>query len=167
MIVPASASAPAPAHTPSPVAAAQPAPSSFAVRSGAPTQVSAQAADSALPINHTCSSSLRIRAQRMSAQQLKATCDSLTGQDAYFHNVVKSNGQPVANDRNTTLEVVVFDSKSEYQRLGYSLYRIPTNNGGVYQEGEPSASGNQARFIAFRDTTVQSFTIKNLNHEYT
>lgn len=169
VIVPASASTPAPATAPVPQSAAfSPAPpaSSLAVRSTAPSWVAPQAADD-LPVNHNCSSSLRIRAQRMTTQQLTATCSSLAGQDAYFHNVVKSNGQPVTGDKNSTLEVVVFDSSSEYRRLAGSLYGVPTDNGGVYLEGNPSASGNQARFIAFRDEGISAFTIKNLNHEYT
>ncbi|MFE8941189.1 collagenase [Streptomyces sp. NPDC007872] len=169
--LPASASPTSPVTAPAPASAASgPAPSattSFAVRSGAPGPVAAQAVASNLPVEHTCSGSLRINAQRMSAQQLKATCDSLAGQDAYFHNVVKDSGQPVAGDRNTTLEVVVFDSSSEYRRLAGSMYGVSTDNGGTYQEGNPSATGNQARFIAYRDETARTFTIKNLNHEYT
>ncbi|MFH8574391.1 collagenase [Streptomyces zaomyceticus] len=170
-VVPASASTPAPVNAPILASAApspaQPAPSSLAVRSSAPSRVATQAADSTLPVDHTCSSSLRIKAQRMSAQQLTTTCDSLAGQDTYFHSVVKDNGQPVVGDKNTTLEVVVFDSSSEYRRLAGNLYGVPTNNGGVYLEGNPSATGNQARFIAYRDETASAFTIKNLNHEYT
>lgn len=172
-----SAVLPASASTPSPVIAATPASavpgpppsatSSFAVHSSAPSPIAAQAVASNLPVDHTCSSSLRIKAQRMSAEQLKATCDSLARQDTYFHNVVKDSGQPVADDRNATLEVAVFDSSSEYRRLAGSLYGAPTNNGGVYQEGDPSAAGNQARFITYRDETAGTFTIKNLNHEYT
>ncbi|NEE46049.1 hypothetical protein G3M55_15670, partial [Streptomyces sp. SID8455] len=66
-----------------------------------------------------------------------------------------------------SLEVVVFNSSSEYRRLAGSLYGVSTNNGGVYLEGNPSAPGNQARFIAYRDETASTFTVKNLNHEYT
>ena len=48
-----------------------------------------------LPINHTCSSTLRIRAQEMTAAQLSSSCSSLANQDAYFHGIVADPG-PVA-----------------------------------------------------------------------
>ncbi|MFF1874044.1 collagenase [Streptomyces sp. CB03911] len=136
-------------------------------RVGVAGPVAPQAADATLPVNHTCSATLRIRAQRMTAQDLKNTCDSLAGQDAWFHTVVKDGGQPVRDDRNTSLEVVVFDSRAEYVRLAGGLYGVSTNNGGVYLEGNPAATGNQARFVAYRDETSQTFAVVNLNHEYT
>ncbi|MFD7984810.1 collagenase [Kitasatospora indigofera] len=136
-------------------------------RAGVAGPVATQAADATLPVNHTCSSTLRIRAQRMTAQDLKNTCDSLAGQDTYFHSVVKDSGQPVRDDRNTSLEVVVFDSRAEYVRLAGSLYGVSTDNGGVYLEGNPAAAGNQARFVAYRDENAQTFAVVNLNHEYT
>ncbi|MFG2818676.1 collagenase [Kitasatospora sp. NPDC048365] len=132
-----------------------------------PASASAQGADAYLPVNYTCSSTLRIKAQQMTTTQLQSTCRSLAGQDAYFHNVVKDTGQPVANDRNTSLEVVVFSSGSEYRRLAGYLYGANTGAGGQYMEGDPSAYGNQARFVTYRDDTASTFTIKNLNHEYT
>ncbi|MEU1798832.1 collagenase [Streptomyces californicus] len=138
-----------------------------AARSSAPAKVATQAVNSTLPVNHSCSSTLRVRAQQMTSQQLSSVCTSLAGQAAYFHNVVKSNNQPVSGDNNTSLEVVVFNSSSEYRRLAGSLYGVSTNNGGVYLEGNPSTPGNQARFIAYRDETASAFTVKNLNHEYT
>ncbi|MEU3880606.1 collagenase [Streptomyces californicus] len=138
-----------------------------AARSSAPAKVATQAVNSTLPVNHSCSSTLRVRAQQMTSQQLSSVCTSLVGQAAYFHNVVKSNNQPVSGDNNTSLEVVVFNSSSEYRRLAGSLYGVSTNNGGVYLEGNPSTPGNQARFIAYRDETASAFTVKNLNHEYT
>ncbi|MGW3330466.1 collagenase [Streptomyces rubiginosohelvolus] len=138
-----------------------------AARSSAPAKVATQAVNSTLPVNHSCSSTLRVRAQQMTSQQLSSVCTSLAGQAAYFHNVVKSNNQPVSGDNNTSLEVVVFQSSSEYRRLAGSLYGVSTNNGGVYLEGNPSTPGNQARFIAYRDESASAFTVKNLNHEYT
>ncbi|MFF5208503.1 collagenase [Streptosporangium sp. NPDC000396] len=120
-----------------------------------------------LPIRHTCSSTLRIVAQEMTSPQLTSTCTSLSNQDAYFHGIVKDNG-PVANDRNTTLEVVVFDSSADYQTYAGPLYGIDTNNGGMYLEGNPQAAGNQPRFIAYEAEWLRPvFAIWNLNHEYT
>ncbi|MFI6812504.1 collagenase [Nonomuraea sp. NPDC050328] len=121
----------------------------------------------ALPINHTCSPSLRIRAQEMTAAQLQSTCASLANQDAYFHNVARDNG-PVAGDNNTALEVNAFDSSTDYQTYAGAIFGIDTNNGGMYLEGDPSAAGNQPRFIAYEAEWLRpDFQIWNLNHEYT
>ncbi|MEV3985893.1 collagenase [Nonomuraea sp. NPDC049758] len=120
-----------------------------------------------LPITHTCSASIRIRAQEVTSSQLAATCASLANQDAFFHNLVKDNG-PVASDNNTTLEVVVFDSSTDYQTYAGAMFGIDTNNGGMYLEGDPAAAGNQPRFIAYEAEWLRpDFQIWNLNHEYT
>ncbi|MEU1346456.1 M9 family metallopeptidase [Streptomyces sp. NPDC005776] len=120
-----------------------------------------------LPVAYTCSASIRILAQQTSSADLTAACTSLRGQDAYFHQVARDGG-PVANDRNTTIEVVVFDSSTDYQTYAGAIYGIDTNNGGMYLEGDPAAAGNQPRFIAYEAEWVRpAFQIWNLNHEYT
>ncbi|WP_326673294.1 M9 family metallopeptidase [Streptomyces sp. NBC_01257] len=120
-----------------------------------------------LPVTYTCSDSIRILAQQMSSSDLAAACTSLKGQDAYFHEVARDGG-PVADDHNTTIEVVVFDSSTDYQTYAGAIYGIDTNNGGMYLEGDPSAAGNQPRFIAYEAEWVRpEFQIWNLNHEYT
>ncbi|WP_431782522.1 collagenase [Streptomyces chumphonensis] len=120
-----------------------------------------------LVVNHTCSASLRIRAQQMTSAQLADTCRSLADQDAYFHGIAKDGG-PVAGDRNTSLEVVVYDSSTDYRTYAGATWGIDTDNGGMYLEGDPSAVGNQARFIAYEAEWARpSFEIWNLNHEYT
>ncbi|MGC5341414.1 M9 family metallopeptidase [Streptomyces sp. DT24] len=120
-----------------------------------------------LPVKYTCSDSIRILAQEMSTTDLAASCTSLRNQDAYFHSVVKDNG-PVANDKNSTIEVVVFDSTTDYQTYAGAIYGIDTNNGGMYLEGDPSVAGNQPRFIAYEAEWARpTFQIWNLNHEYT
>ncbi|WP_431896201.1 collagenase [Nonomuraea sp. bgisy101] len=122
----------------------------------------------ALPLTHTCGPTLRILAQEMTAAQFATTCASLAGQDAFFHNLVDSGGRPVADDGNTTLEVVVFDSSADYRTYAGPIYGIDTNNGGMYLEGDPAAAGNQARFIAYEATWERpDFAVWNLNHEYT
>ncbi|MFJ5231690.1 M9 family metallopeptidase [Kitasatospora sp. NPDC088391] len=120
-----------------------------------------------LTVNYTCSPSIRIVAQALTADQLNTACTSLKGQDAYFHSVVKDNG-PVANDNNTTIEVVVFHSSTDYQTYAGLIYDMSTDNGGMYLEGDPSAVGNQPRFVAYEAEWVRpDFQIWNLNHEYT
>ena len=121
----------------------------------------------ALPISYTCSASIKIRAQDISQANLSAACESLKGQDAYFHSVVKDSG-PVANDKNATIEVNVFHSSADYQTYAGAIFGIDTNNGGMYLEGDPSATGNQPRFIAYEaEWERPTFAIWNLNHEYT
>ncbi|TDD83336.1 PKD domain-containing protein [Actinomadura darangshiensis] len=125
-------------------------------------------AQNVLTVNHTCSSSIKIRAQDMTAAQLSDTCGSLLNQDAYFHSLVKDGNKPVANDNNTTIEVCVFDSSTDYQTYAGAMFGIDTNNGGMYLEGDPAATGNQPRFIAYEAEWVRpTFQIWNLNHEYT
>nr|WP_285736516.1 M9 family metallopeptidase [Kitasatospora phosalacinea] len=120
-----------------------------------------------LTVDYACSNSIEIIAQALTADQLATACTSLKGQDAYFHNVARDNG-PVADDRNTTIDVVVFHSSSDYQKYAGIVFGISTNNGGMYLEGDPAAAGNQPRFIAYEAEWVRpDFQIWNLNHEYT
>ncbi|WSY19033.1 collagenase (plasmid) [Embleya sp. NBC_00896] len=120
-----------------------------------------------LTVDHTCSPSIRIRAQQLTSSDLATACTSLRNQDAYFHGVARDSG-PVANDKNTTIEVVVFDSSKDYQTYAGAIFGINTNNGGMYLEGDPAAAGNQPRFIAYEAEWVKPvFEIWNLNHEYT
>ncbi|MFI6886691.1 collagenase [Streptosporangium canum] len=125
-------------------------------------------AQTILPVNHTCSPSIKIRAQEMTSAQLAASCTSLINQDAYFHNLAKDGNRPVADDNNTTIEVCVFDSSTDYQTYAGAMFGIDTNNGGMYLEGNPAAAGNQPRFIAYEAEWVRpAFQVWNLNHEYT
>ncbi|MFI1018565.1 collagenase [Streptomyces sp. NPDC020965] len=120
-----------------------------------------------LKVRHTCGPSIRIVAQQMTTEQLDATCASLRGQDAHFHALARDAG-PVADDNNTTIEVVAFDSSADYQTYAGVVYGIDTNNGGMYLEGDPARAGNQPRFIAYEAEWLRpEFHIWNLNHEYT
>ncbi|CAM5289372.1 hypothetical protein SAVIM338S_00273 [Streptomyces avidinii] len=120
-----------------------------------------------LPLQHTCTPALKIRAQDMSPGQLAGTCTSLVNQDAYFHRVIGDKGA-IPGDVNTNLEVVVFDDYTQYSLYAWAIYNIDVDNGGMYEEGNPAAAGNQARFIAHEaDWLRPGFQIWNLNHEYT
>ncbi|RKH63050.1 M9 family metallopeptidase [Corallococcus aberystwythensis] len=120
-----------------------------------------------LGVTHTCGATLRVRAQDLTATQLAQSCDQLATQEAYFHDTLKTNRVPVASDNNTSLEVIVFDSSIDYQNYAGVLFGISTNNGGMYLEGNPAASGNQARFISYEAEWLRpTFEIWNLRHEY-
>ncbi|MFF1907257.1 collagenase [Kitasatospora sp. NPDC058218] len=120
-----------------------------------------------LTTTHTCSPSIRILAQQVTPDNLAAACASLLAQDAYFHAVARDKG-PVAGDLNTSIEVVVFDTRFDYQVFAATIYGIDTNNGGMYLEGNPATTGNQPRFLAYENPSVKpDFQVWNLNHEYT
>ncbi|MCI4061424.1 collagenase [Micromonospora sp. R77] len=120
-----------------------------------------------LVFRHICSPTLRIRAQQMTIAEAEASCRSLLAQDAFFHRLVRDPG-PVAADNNTALEVVVYNSSNDYRAYAGATFGIDTNNGGMYLEGNPAATGNQARFIAYEaEWSRPTFEIWNLNHEYT
>ncbi|MFF8811261.1 collagenase [Streptomyces pactum] len=126
-----------------------------------------QLAKAVLPVTYNCGTSITIKAQQMTSGELSASCNSLRSQDAYFHNIVRDSG-PVAGDGNDRIEVVVFDSSTDYQTYAGAMYGIDTNNGGMYLEGDPAAAGNQPRFIAYEAEWLRpDFQIWNLNHEYT
>lgn len=120
-----------------------------------------------LTISHSCSPTLRIRAQALTPAQLTETCNIVGGQETYFHTQAVTNKIPVANDNNTQLEMVVFASSKDYTTYAGTLYGINTNNGGMYLEGDPAVVGNQARFIAYQaEWKLPQFEIWNLTHEY-
>ncbi len=129
-------------------------------------------ADSVLSIQHTCSPTIRIRAQEMTSTQLAESCTKLTAQESYFHARLETNNIPIPGDLNDDLEIVVFNSSSDYQNYAGTLFGISTNNGGMYLEGNPERADNQARFIAYERTwrlpgeSTLPFAIWNLEHEY-
>lgn len=120
-----------------------------------------------LPIKHSCSPTLRLRAQSLTAAQLQEACSIVGGEEGYFHTQLASGKIPVASDNNSQLEMVVFSSSKDYKTYAGTLFGIDTNNGGMYLEGDPSAAGNQARFIAYQaEWLLPKFEIWNLTHEY-
>ncbi len=123
--------------------------------------------EAALPVRHACGPSIDIRTQEIDAEQLAATCASLTGQDSFFHDIARDSG-PVTGDHNETIEVTAFDSSTDYQTYAGAIFGIDTNNGGMYLEGDPSVEGNKPRFVAYEAEWLRpDFAIWNLNHEYT
>ncbi|WP_205315738.1 collagenase [Nonomuraea lactucae] len=125
--------------------------------------------NAALPIKYSCSPSLTIRAQELTSAQLSSTCASLLSQDAYFHTIVKDNGQPVPDDHTAGLEISVFDTKREYSIYSGAIYGNSVDNGGIFFEGDPSQPGNLARFLCYEQDREKPlyWEIWNLNHEYT
>jgi hypothetical protein len=118
-----------------------------------------------LPQTHTCSASLKVRSQALTSPRLGSICSSLAQQETDFHRIMQTNWQPVADDYNSSLELVVFSSSDEYKKYAGLLYGVSTDNGGIYIEGNPASPQNQARFFAYERSTP-SWQVWNLNHEY-
>ncbi|MFZ6801169.1 collagenase [Undibacterium sp. Di24W] len=126
-----------------------------------------QLANIVLKTSYTCSPTIKIRAQDMTTAQLQDSCNILGAEEGYFHNMLVSNQQPVANDNNKSLELVVFDDYTNYSKYASVLYGISTDNGGMYLEGNPADANNQARFIAHEASWLRpAFVVWNLEHEY-
>ena len=124
-------------------------------------------ANNILPYKHTCSSTLKFQAQDMTAQQFADSCQILGVQETYFHNKLSTNYQPIINDVNEDLLMVIFDDYRNYNRYGSRLFGINTNNGGMYIEGDAEDPNNQATFYAHEaDWERPDFVIWNLEHEY-
>ncbi|GAA0721749.1 M9 family metallopeptidase [Dokdonella soli] len=119
-----------------------------------------------LPISYQCGPTLKLRAQSLTQDQINQTCAKVGKEEIYFHDRMQTNHQPVANDNNTNLEMVVFASSSDYVNYSGVIFGNNTNNGGIYLEGDPSNPANQARFLCYVAEWLQPFQIWNLTHEY-
>lgn len=120
-----------------------------------------------LPIEYQCSPHLVLRAQALTTNQITQTCDKVMGETSYFHQLVQDSQTPVADDNNSTLELVIFHSSADYSTYSGAIFGNSTDNGGIYLEGNPAAPDNQARFIAYEAEWLRpNFEIWNLTHEY-
>jgi microbial collagenase len=123
--------------------------------------------EQALPINHTCSDSLFILTQNMTTEQLNNSCEQLIAQENDFHKKLATNNQPVANDFNDKLRVVIFNNAAEYNKYGQLVFDIHTDNGGMYIEGTTQDPDNIATFYSYEHFWIRpEFKVWNLNHEY-
>lgn len=123
--------------------------------------------EEALPIKHICSDNLFILTQKMTTAQLTNSCKELIAQEVVFHEKLATNNQPVANDFNDKLRVVVFNNAAEYNKYGQLVFDINTNNGGMYIEGTTQDPDNLATFYSYEHFWIRpEFKVWNLNHEY-
>jgi hypothetical protein len=121
-----------------------------------------------LPFEHTCSPTLRLRAQDLTMSQAEGICRELGAEEQQFHQQMETGWQPVADDHNEALELVVFNSSADWKRYGSALFGgVSTDNGGIYLEGDPARPSNQARFFAYEaEWKRPAFQVWNLRHEY-
>ncbi len=119
-----------------------------------------------LPNRHECQGPAIIRSQDLTQAQSLEACDVLAAKEVDFHQVANTGQQPVTDDNNERVEVVVFGSNGSYVDYSSFLFGNTTDNGGQYLEGDPSQVGNVARFIAYRYANGDDLSILNLEHEY-
>lgn len=92
-----------------------------------------------LPIEHTCGGTARVRAQNLEAADLSSVCGLLDAVETRFHRQLRTGGEPVADDFNSAVEVVVFAAHAEYAAYSSAFFGNNTNNGGIYLEGDPDS----------------------------
>lgn len=128
--------------------------------SGAP---SAELVDSVLSRTWRCGPSVVLRSQALTRESETAACKSLSQVEARFHSIFGTSGKPVANDSNESLRANIYRTKADYEKYAGAHFNIPVDNGGMYLEGIPDQSGNQAEFIA---NQKPDGTVHNLEHEF-
>ncbi|MEV5386356.1 collagenase [Streptomyces sp. NPDC052721] len=115
-----------------------------------------------------CDANVTVRAQALTAADLDAACASVLRQDAWFRSVVKADGA-IPGQYASTVQLVVFASRADYQTYAGAMYGISTDNGGMTLGGDPSDPANQPMSIMYQKNHDDGFPARiwNLNHEYT
>ena len=117
-------------------------------------------------MEYSCNKNLVIRAQSMPPFEMDKACVKLAEVEAVFHQRLNTNYEPVADDMNVRLEIVVFSDSDSYETYSYFFFGNDTDNGGIYLEGEPSDPSNIARFFGYNAEWLLERPIWNLEHEY-
>ena len=116
---------------------------------------------------YNCSNTIKIRSQAMTAAQHAAACDAMQAEEGLFHTKLATENMPVADDYNRFLYVNIFDSSDDYSKYAKAIFGINTNNGGMYLEGDPSDTDNEANFVAYEASYAKAdHFVWNLEHEY-
>ena len=120
-----------------------------------------------LSVSHACSAiDVRIRAENLTGEDLAIACDSMADIEARFHELLNTGRQPVADDHNAHLEVVVYANWDSYDTYSGLFFGNDTDNGGIYLEGDPADPSNLARFFAYVADWLPERRVWNLEHEY-
>ena len=130
--------------------------------------------DNTLTVTYDCSPNITIRAQSsITNEVLVESCEKMAEIETKFHTLFSTQGMPLLNDNNHHLEVVAFASPDDYEQYAEDFFDIDTDNGGIYLEGSPSNTDNQARFIAMQCpedwvgfSCEKKDDIYNLTHEF-
>lgn len=76
-----------------------------------------------------------------------------------FHSIFGK--KPVSDDNSKPLEIIIMKDLKNYKRFGNYPFRIDTNNGGIYIEGDPRSTNNQPRIFVY----VKNGEVHNFSHE--
>ncbi|MEU8033888.1 collagenase [Streptomyces sp. NPDC049099] len=121
-----------------------------------------------LPVSRHCDGNVTVLAQSLTAADLDAACASVLNQSAYFRGVVKADAA-IPGQYVSTIQLVVFASRADYQTYAGPIYGISTDNGGMTLDGDPADPANHVTSIMYQKNYDDGFTARiwNLNHEYT
>ena len=120
-----------------------------------------------LSVSHSCAEvGVDIRAEDLTSAQLARACESMAEVGSRFHQLLNTGRQPVADDYNTNLEVIVFANSDSYVAHSNLFFGNDTDNGGIYYEGNPAEVDNVARFFAYVADWLPDKPVWNLEHEY-
>ena len=120
-----------------------------------------------LSVNHSCAEiDVDIRAEDLTSAELTRACASMAEVNGRFHELLNTHRQPVADDYNSSLEVIVFANSGSYVQHSGLFFGNDTDNGGIYLEGNPADVNNVARFFAYVADWLPDKPIWNLEHEY-
>ncbi|MFI9808759.1 collagenase [Streptomyces sp. NPDC052301] len=121
-----------------------------------------------LPVTRQCDANVTVRAQALTAADLDAACASVLNQSSWFRGLVKAGG-PIPGQYVSTIQLVVFAARSDYQTYAGPIYGIDTDNGGMTLDGDPSDPANHVTSIMYQKPADDGFPARiwNLNHEYT
>ncbi|MEU3991069.1 collagenase [Streptomyces platensis] len=130
--------------------------------------LSDQLSKAALPTTHSCDATHTVKAQSLTPEELDATCASVLAQGAYVQNLVKNSG-PIPGQYESTIDLVVFGSRKDYQTYAGAIFGVDTNNGGITMIGDPTKPDNKPMSIMYQRSDDNGFPARiwNLNHEYT
>ncbi|WP_225810772.1 collagenase [Streptomyces spinosus] len=121
-----------------------------------------------LPVTRHCDADVTLRAQALTAADLDAACASVLHQDAWFRSVVGADGA-IPGQYASTVRLVVFAGRADYQTYAGAMYGISTDNGGMTLGGDPADPANQPVSVMYQKDYDDGFPARiwNLNHEYT
>ncbi|HCU66254.1 MAG TPA: collagenase [Rheinheimera sp.] len=111
---------------------------------------------------HQCSPTLQLRSAALTDSQESQICQELSEVEQRFQHIFE-NPSPVLHDGNHMLRANIYASQPQYAAFAGQHFLMPTNNGGMYLEGLPHQSGNQAEFVAYQHA---GGAVWNLAHEY-
>ena len=98
--------------------------------------------------------------------QQQGVCEDLIEVDRVFHETLQTDKQPVIDDHNTTLEIIVFSSGQAYDAYGEPIFGISPHLGGVYREGDPEVIDNIPQVFVFENGSEKNLRIPALKHEF-